>query len=122
MIRHIFFVLLILCSVSCGNNDELPEAILKPEKMQAVLWDILKAEAYTAEMLKKDSSKNAIEENRKLQQQVFAIHKVTSDQFYKSYDHYKNDPASFKVMLDSMISRGGREKKPDTIPTTLQAQ
>lgn len=119
MIRTCFFLFVLFLSASCGNNDKA-EGILKPEKMQAVLWDIIKAEAYTAEIIKTDSTKKGAEENLKLQQQVFSIHKITKEEFYNSYDYYKNNSAVFKVMLDSMVVRGSRKKNynNDTIKIT----
>ena len=78
--------------------------------MQAVLWDVIKADAFTSEFIKKDTLKNAVEENLKLQQQIFAIHKVTKTDFYNSYDYYKSNTPLFKNMLDSMIAQGERNK------------
>lgn len=79
--------------------------------MQAVLWDIIKAEAFTAGYIKPDSANanKAAEENLKLQQQIFAIHRTSKDVFYKSYDYYKRNTPVFKQMLDSMIAQAGRE-------------
>ena len=96
--------------ISCGNKDKLPAGILKPEKMQAVLWDIIKADVFTTEFIKKDSSKNATAENLKLQQQIFAIHKVTKADFYTSYDYYKTNTVEFKKIMDSMVSQAERKK------------
>ena len=104
---------------SCGN-DKTPSGILEPDKMQAVLWDIIKADAFTTEFIKKDSAKNAEEENLKLQQQIFAIHHISKEVFYKSYDYYKANTPVFKVMLDSMVVQAGRNKNYKITP--LQAQ
>jgi hypothetical protein len=105
---------------SCGNNDTLPEGVLKPEKMQAVLWDVIKADAFTNDFIKKDSSKNAASENLKLQQQIFALHKITSADFYSSYDYYKENTVAFKKIIDSMVVKA--EKKKIVNPQPLQAQ
>ena len=95
----VFFCLITL--ISCGNKNKIPPGILKPDKMQAVLWDVIKADAFTAEIIKKDSAKNGTEENLKLQQEIFTIHQTTKDIFYKSYDYYKANPGQLKVMMDS---------------------
>ena len=105
--------------ISCGNNDKRPSGILAPDKMQAVLWDVIKAEAFTTEFIKRDSAKNAAEENSKLQQQIFAIHKISKADFYKSYDYYKSNTTQFKVILDSMIAQAERSKT-KTIPVIAQ--
>lgn len=104
----IFFSGLIL--FSCENRNKLPEGILKPDKMQAVLWDVIRADAFTTEFLKKDSAKNTVEENLKLQQQIFAIHHVSKVDFYRSYDYYKSNSSVLKELIDSMIRKSERQK------------
>ena len=110
MIRICMLVLGLVILTSCGNNGKIPAGILKPDKMQAVLWDVIKAEAFTNDFIKKDSAKNAVEENLKLQQQIFAIHQVSKKDFYNSYDYYKTNTPVFKVMLDSIIVQAARNK------------
>jgi hypothetical protein len=110
MIRICILLFGLILLTSCNNNDKTPADILKPGKMQAVLWDIIKADAFTAEFIKKDSAKDAAAENLTLQQEIFAIHKITKAEFYNSYDYYKMHTPQFKVILDSMISRADRKK------------
>jgi hypothetical protein len=95
---------------SCGNKDGLPPGILKPAAMEAVLWDVIRADAYTTDFIRPDSSKNAVEENAKLQKMAFAIHKVSKEDFYKSLDYYKKNSTLFKPILDSIIARAGRNR------------
>ena len=78
--------------------------------MRAVLWDVIKADVFTAEFIKKDSSKNAGVENLKLQQQIFAIHKISKTDFYRSYDYYKTHTEIFKQVMDSMVTRAERDR------------
>ena len=120
MMRLYILLFGLIVLTSCGNDSETPKGILKPEKMQAVLWDVIKADAFTNEFIKKDSSKNPSEENMKLQQQIFAIHKVTKKDFYTSYDYYKVNTLLFKAMLDSMIARGERNKYIKPFTTEVQ--
>lgn len=93
---------------SCSSNDTMPKGILKPVKMQAVLWDIIRADVFTTDYIKKDTAKNAAAENLKLQQQIFALHQVTGKEFYNSYDYYKNHTADFKMIIDSMVAQAQR--------------
>jgi hypothetical protein len=108
----------LLCS--CGNKDKLPAGVLKPQKMQAVLWDIIKADVFTTEFIKKDSSKNAAIENSKLQQQIFAIHKITKADFYNSYDYYKENTVEFKKIVDSMVAQAERKKNIKTFSPPIK--
>jgi len=111
---YLLFGLLML--QACKNKDTIPEGILKPEKMQVVLWDVIKADAFTADFIKKDSAKNAAVENLKLQQQIFAIHKITKADFYNSYDYYKSNTPLFKKILDSVVANAERSKYIKVMP------
>jgi hypothetical protein len=116
MIRVIILVAGLVFINSC--KSKAPADVLKPPKMEAVLWDVIKADVFTAEFIKKDSSKNAATENLKLQQQIFAIHKITKADFYRSYDYYKSNSEIFKKVIDSMVAHAERDRyeKPTVTP------
>ena len=116
MIRISILLFGLFLLTSCKDDDKIPSGILKPEKMQAVLWDVIRAEAFTNQFIKSDSAKNAEEENLKLQQKVFAVHKVSKETFYKSYDYYKSKTSGFKAILDRMVSQVERDKKKPLMP------
>ena len=120
MIRICIFIFALTVLNSCGNKNKIPQGILKPEKMQLVLWDVMKAEAFTADFIKKDSSKNALAENLKLQQEIFAIHKISKADFYSSYNYYKTNTPLFKTMLDSLIKKMDRNKHVNPQPLLLK--
>ena len=110
MMRIIFLLAGLVLMNSCNSKNKLPADVLKPDKMRAVLWDIIKADVFTAEFIKKDSAKNAAIENLKLQQQIFAIHKISKADFYRSYDYYKAHTEIFKQVMDSMVARAERDR------------
>ena len=120
MMRIIFLLSCWVLINSCSSKSKLPADVLKPDKMQAVLWDIIKADVFTAEFIKKDSSKNAAAENLKLQQQIFAIHKIAKADFYRSYDYYRANTEIFKKVMDSMVVRAEKDRygKTTTAPFT----
>ena len=95
---------------SCESKNAVPSGILKPAKMQTVLWDMLRADAFTYEFITKDSAQKPEAENVKLQQQVFTVHKISRDEFYKSYEFYKSHPDLMQTMLDSLINKATRDK------------
>ena len=103
-----FFLLLLVCH-SC-NDKKQEGSIIAKEKMQAVLWDILQAEVFTVNFIKKDSSKNEPAENASLQKKIFDLHKISRDDFTKSYDYYSSQPELMKLMLDSMSARAERDR------------
>ena len=95
---------------SCGNKNKIPAGVFKPDKMEAVLWDIIRVESFTRDFVKKDTLKIADEEYVKLQKAVFARHQVTKADFDKSYNYYKTKTDLFKTVLDSMITRANRDR------------
>jgi hypothetical protein len=99
---------------SCGDKNDLPSGIIKPAKMQRVLFDVLRADAFVFEFVKKDSTKNQEAESVQLQQQIFTVHKVSREEFYKSYDFYKAHPDLMQPLLDSMINKANRDKYVNT--------
>ena len=96
--------------ISCGKKNAVPADLLQPPKMQLVFWDIIRADALTNQQQKTFTSPEAIAANVQLQKQVFAIHGVTREDFYRSLDFYKAHPAIMKVMMDSMVVKANREK------------
>ena len=98
------------------TGSVIPKDILPPEKMQAVYWDYLRADIMANEYVTRDSSKNDSLENAKLQLQVFKIHKITKEEFYKSYEYYLNHQALMKDMLDTMLVRNKDKAKKDSLP------
>lgn len=102
--------LLVLILASCGTKNKRSSAILPPDKMSAVLWDVIRVDAFTTSYIKKDTTKNTATENARLQLKVFADHHVSRESFYNSFAYYKKNTAQFKTMLDSLVNRKTREK------------
>jgi len=122
MIRNCIILFCLTIFFSCGNKNKIPPGILKPEKMQVVLWDVIKADAFTAEFIKKDSVKDAVQENLKLQQKIFAIHHISKEDFYTSYEYYKMNPDLFKIIMDSMMAKAERDKQKNLKSMPPQAE
>jgi hypothetical protein len=110
--RIVFMMMFfVLGLVACKNKNTMPNGILNKEQMQAVLWDIMRAETFTSTFIKKDTLKNAFYENAKLQKEIFALHNTSKEEFYKSYGYYKEHPSAFEPILDSMITKTSRTRE-----------
>jgi hypothetical protein len=101
-------VILLLCA--CAKKNRFPPGILDPEKMQAVYWDVLRANAFSSDFLKTDSSRTQALANAELQKKVFSLHGVGRVDFYNSLNYYKSNPALMTTILDSMIRKANRER------------
>ena len=105
--KHLFFIIIIVVLFSCSDNN-LPSGILSQEKMEIILWEQMKADAFTKEFISKDSSKNLVLENLKLQQKLFAQYKIDKEDFYNSYQYYLKHDALMKDVLDSIVAKQTR--------------
>lgn len=105
-IGHLIFFCYILFFLSCGNGNGSSKGLLSEEKMEAVLWDIMRADQFLNDyVLNKDTSIDKRMESIKLYRQVFALHKVSKEDFQKSFNYYLREPARFKTILDSVAVR-----------------
>ena len=107
--RIISVFILVVLIISCTKN-KIPDGILKPEKMQAVYWDVLQADVFTKEFVAKDSSLDSKRENARLQLAIFKKHGTDREQFYRSYEYYLDHSNLMKDMVDTMLVR--QKKKP----------
>lgn len=105
----IWFCIIVLL-FSCGNKQVPEGKVLSSDKMQAVMWDIMQAEAYTDFYLKKDSTKNIFLRNAALQKKVFSIHQISKEDFYKTYDFYSSHSNDMRILLDSISAKAERQR------------
>lgn len=112
--RGLTITLLIGCLLlaGCGNKAKIPDDVIPRKEMESVLWDMILADRYAAQYIMKDSAKlDTKKETFKVYDQVFQVHKITRDQFIKSYKFYLGRPDISKVMFDSLASRGNRNRE-----------
>jgi hypothetical protein len=105
--KYLIFIIVSVVLFSCSDNN-LPRGILSQEKMEIILWEQMKADAFTKEFISKDSSKNLAIENIKLQQKLFIKYKIDKEDFYKSYQYYLKHDALMKDVLDSIVAKQTR--------------
>ena len=104
------YSLFLLVMLGSCSGDSIPKEIIPPKKMQDVFWDYLRADVYTTDYIVPDSNRNAVAENLRLQNIVFANHKVSKEQFYKSYNYYLDHPELMTQLLDSMMAIQNRKQ------------
>lgn len=102
--RLIFFFCLLFI-FSCSAKQEIPKDILPQVKMEAVLWDILRADEFVSNFGRKDTTRTTKEKSIYLYEEIFRIHKTNKLQFEKSVDFYNLHPDLFKTIVDSLEKR-----------------
>jgi hypothetical protein len=97
---------LLLLAVACNNDNKIPKGVLPKERMEAVLWDIMRADEMVNLQYTKDTSINRFDSSARLYQQVFRLHKTDAVAFKKSFKYYQSRPDLLKPVFDSLQKRG----------------
>ncbi len=105
MIRCIL-IFSILFFYSC--KESIPSGIINQKEMQNILWDVLRADALSRQIVSTDSSKSLANESIALTSKAFLIHNITREQFEKSYSYYTHHPDIMKIILDSLNAQQTR--------------
>lgn len=97
---------LLLLAVACNNDSKVPTGVLPKEKMEAVLWDLMRADELVNLKYAKDTSINRFDSSARLYQQVFQLHRTDQATFKKSFKYYQSRPDLLKPVFDSLQKRG----------------
>ena len=100
-----------LAYISC-STDRLPKGVYGQRQMEEILWDMMRADRFSAQYLLKDSARISVKaETMKLYQEVFRRHHTTKQEFDKSLAFYFNHPDLSRDIFDSIAARATREKE-----------
>ncbi|HEX2846214.1 MAG TPA: DUF4296 domain-containing protein [Chitinophagaceae bacterium] len=103
--KKLSFPLLLLLTgiMACSDKNKLPKDVLPQPKMQAVMWDMIRAGDFLNNyVFYRDTSVDKIAETQKWNEKIFQIHKITREQFDKSYAYYRQHPQLMKAVMDSI--------------------
>ena len=109
--RIVAGLLCMLLVTACSEKDKIPSDVIGKEEMEKILWDMMLADQYSANYLVKDSARvNVKMETLKLYEEVFRLHKVSRDEFRKSFQFYQGRPDITRTMFDSLLAKGNRAR------------
>lgn len=97
-------VVVLLVMLSCSDKRKIPAGVLSMEKMEAVLTDILIADALNVERCARDTSLKLQAENASYFLKIYKMHKIDTAVFNKSYDFYLRRPDMLKEISDTVIA------------------
>jgi len=105
MINRLLIISFLFLITGCKSKNAIPRDVLPQKKMQAVLFDMMRADQFLSDyVLSKDSSLKKDAESIKLYQQVLAVNAVTKEKFVRSFTFYKAHPVLLKAIMDSIVS------------------
>ena len=109
MNRSLLFVFLLISLARCA--PEVPADVLPPAKMQAVFWDLMRADEMSLHNTFFDSSWATAEKNETVYQEIFAIHHISRESFKTSLAYYQSHPKLLKTIMDSIQAAGDRQQR-----------
>ena len=109
--KNFIFFLVGFVLFSCSGKNKVPAGIIQQKKMQNILWDVIRAQALSGELARKDSTINEVAETKILTQKVFEIHHITSSAFDQSYSWYTSHPEMMRIIFDSMNIQNQRQNE-----------
>lgn len=90
----------------CGNKDKIPSSILPREKMDSVLWDMLRAgEFVNGYVQATDTGAARGSKSVAVYEEVLRVHKISRGQFDESFAWYRAHPDQMKRLLDTLAKR-----------------
>jgi len=108
--RIFIFGMFLFCLGACSGDHE-PKKLIPQEKMEDILWDMMQADQFVQQYLKKDSSVHNLKgETMKMYDEIFAIYHVTKDEFKDNFQYYTSHPLLTKIIFDSLFARGVRQR------------
>lgn len=101
--EKIFLILLLAFLFSCKEKTVvIPDSVLSKDTMANVLMDIQLEEAIISKLGINDSlPKDSILKGFAL---IFQKHKISQEQFAKSFDYYKENPEMLEEIYDKVIN------------------
>ena len=100
-----FAILFIACS-----SSPVPKGILPPERMQKVVYDLIRVDEFVNSFVVKDSTVDIKKKRSSLYEQVFKVNNTNRKEFYSSYRYYQQHPSIQKALFDSLHESLSRKK------------
>lgn len=116
-IRSIFILIFFFFVAACVRKDKVPEDILPEEKMQAVLWDMMRADQFLNDYIfSKDSAADKKIQSSKMYAQIMALHNTNWEDFRRSFKWYSQHTERLKAIMDSIAAQAPAAPKPEVKP------
>lgn len=105
MIRKLIPFLLL---ASCSTKPKVPKEILSPEKMEAITWDLIRADGILTHTVAADSTTSELDKRAQMYQQVLQLHGITKEAYKRSLRFYESRPDLLKLVFTAMSDRASK--------------
>jgi hypothetical protein len=103
----IFSVLFLFYACS---SSPVPRGILPPERMQKVVYDLIRVDEFINNFVVKDSTVDVKKKRSSLYEQAFKVNNTNKKEFYSSYKYYQQHPDIQRGLFDSLYESLNRKK------------
>lgn len=94
-------VFLLFFVVAC-NGPSVPDDVLPPEKMEKVLYDVIRADEMVDFLRFSDSAWQPFSRRTSLYDTVLQLHEIKKEQFQRSLAYYQGRPDLLKEILEGL--------------------
>ena len=121
--KKLLLIFLVVLFFSCRQDNKVPDNVIEPVRMQELMWDLFRADAFITNFAgKSDTAFKQLKESVLLYRQLFEVYKTNKEEFKKSLTWYQQHPAAMKRILDTLQGRQSkimqeRSKPATTYPT-----
>ena len=112
--RRLLFLALVLCA--CSGTPSVPRGVMPPQKMEAVLYDVIRADETVDFLQISDSTYRIFSRRVALYDTVFQLHAIRKEDFQKSLRYYQGRPDLLKGILDDLQKKATDTARMRKIP------
>jgi len=99
-------MIILVATCGCQSRQAIPSDILSADKMEEVLFDMLRSGHMVNNfILSKDSSINKDQAQIEWLNKVLIFHAVSEQQFKKSFSYYQQHPELMAKVMDSISKK-----------------
>lgn len=99
------FVLLFPLFIFCSCSGDVPKDVMPPQKMEAVLYDVIRADEWTDFARLQDSTFLPFSKRASLYDSLFRLHRIRKEEYRKSMAFYQSRPDLLKEILQSLRTK-----------------
>ena len=105
-LRYLLLWVLLLGWTACRSDKKVPSGVLSPDKMQEVVFDLMRADQFVVSFaLPKDSTLQKDAEKMKWYNRVLALHDISEQTFKESFRYYQTRPDLRAEIMDSIARK-----------------
>jgi hypothetical protein len=111
-----FLILLTIFICSC-SGDAPPKDVMLPEKMEEVLYDIIRTDEWVDFAVLQDSTFRKFSKRTALYDSVFRLHSINKEDYRKSIAFYQTRPDLLKEIFAGLRTKSDTAIKPVKVDT-----